>query len=49
MPEEGVMSPGGKVISFSDDMVVRYLDQVIVKEEGYEVVFKAGVSVFVRV
>ena len=30
-------------------LVNRYLDRVVVKEDGYEVVFKAGVTVEVEV
>ncbi len=31
------------------DLVIRYLDKVVVHEDGYEVVFKAGTAVEVRV
>ena len=29
----------------NDDLVIRYLDRVVVKDDGYEVIFKAGVTV----
>ena len=35
--------------AFNNDLVIRYLDKVVVKEDGYEVVFKAGVTVEVEV
>lgn len=34
---------------FNNDLVIRYLDKVVVKEDGYEVAFKAGVTVEVEV
>ena len=34
---------------FDNDLVIRYLDKVVVKEDGYEVAFKAGVSVEVEI
>ena len=34
---------------FNNDLVIRYLDKVIVKDDGYEVIFKAGVRVEVEV
>ena len=30
-------------------MVIRYLDRVVVKDDGYEVIFKAGVTVEVEI
>ena len=38
----------GKIMSFSNDMIVRYLEKVVVEDWGYEVWFKAGVSVRVQ-
>jgi len=35
----------GKIESFSNETVVKYLEKVLVTEDGYEVWFKAGVSV----
>ena len=35
--------------AFNNDLVIRYLDRVVVKDEGYEVAFKAGVTVEVEV
>ena len=35
----------GKIESFSNELVVKYLEKVVVQDEGYEVWFKAGVSV----
>ena len=42
---EGVLDENGRMERFNNDLVIRYLDRVIVKDDGYEVVFKAGVSV----
>jgi len=46
---EGVLDENGRMESFNNDLVIRYLDKVIVKEDGYEVVFKAGVTVEVEI
>ena len=35
--------------SFNNDLVIRYLDQIVVRDDGYEVIFKAGVTVEVEV
>ena len=48
MPE-GVLDENGRMESFNNDLVFRYLDKVIVKDDGYEVIFKAGVKVQVEV
>lgn len=36
-------------ITKKSDLVIRYLDRVVVKDDGYEVAFKAGVTVEVEV
>ena len=36
-------------IAINDGVVIRYLDKVVVKDDGYEVAFKAGVTVEVEV
>ena len=46
---EGVLDENGRMESFNNDLVIRYLDKMIVKDDGYEVVFKAGVKVQVEV
>lgn len=43
--DESVIGDDGKIMSFSNDMVLRYLDRVVVNEKNYEVLFKAGVSI----
>ena len=48
MPE-GVLDEDGRMEAFNNDLVIRYLDKVVVDEEGYEVVFKAGVTVEVEI
>jgi hypothetical protein len=35
----------GRVIGYDNEMVVRYLDRVIVNDDTYEVRFKGGVTV----
>ena len=42
---EGVLDETGRMESFNNDLVIRYLDRVVVKDDGYEVIFKAGVTV----
>ena len=46
---EGVLDENGSMTGFKNDLVIRYLDKVIVKDDGYEVIFKAGVKVQVEV
>ena len=46
---EGVLDEKGTMTGFDNDLVIRYLDRVIVHEDGYEVVFKTGTVVEVRV
>ena len=38
----------GTMTGFDNDLVIRYLDRIVVQEDGYEVVFKAGTAVEVR-
>ena len=46
---EGVLAETGSMTGFSNDLVIRYLDRVVVEAEGYRVLFKAGVTVEIRV
>lgn len=46
---EGVLDENGRMERFNNDLVIRYLDRVVVKDDGYEVAFKAGVTVEVEV
>ena len=48
MPE-GVLTEDGRMEAFNNDLIIRYLDKVVVKEDGYEVVFKLSVTVEVEV
>ena len=48
VPEE-VLDENGRMEIFNNDLVIRYLDRVVVKDDGYEVIFKAGVTVEVEV
>ena len=43
------MIADGRMEAFNNDLVIRYLDRVVVKDDGYEVAFKAGVTVEVEV
>ena len=47
-PEEGVLV-GGKLKLFDNDLVIRFVDHVIVNDYGYEIVFKAGLEIFIKV
>ena len=47
--DEGIVGDDGKIMAFSNDMVIRYLDTVTVLDEGYEVNFKCGLTVTVGV
>ena len=46
---EGVLTEDGRMESFNNDLVIRYPDRVVVEDDGYEVAFKAGVTVEVEV
>ena len=46
---EGMLDENGRMEAFNNDLVIRYLDRVVVKDDGYEVIFKAGVTVEVEV
>ncbi len=48
VPEE-VLDENGRMEAWGNDLVIRYLDKVVVKEDGYEVAFKTGVTVEVEV
>ena len=46
---EGVLDENGRMEAWGNDLVIRYLDRVVVKDDGYEVAFKTGVTVEVEV
>ena len=46
---EGVLAEDGSMAGYNNDLVIRYLDQIVVRDDGYEVVFKAGMAVEVEV
>lgn len=46
---EGVLDENGRMEAFNNDLVIRYLDRVVVKDDGYEVAFKAGVTAEVEI
>ena len=46
---EGVLDENGRMERFNNDLVIRYLDRVVVQEDVYEVMFKAGVSAEIRI
>ena len=35
--------------AFNNDLVIRYLDRVVVQDDSYEVIFKAGMTVEVEI
>ena len=39
------MDESGRIVTFDNGFVVRFLDKVVVEEEGYSVQFKAGVKI----
>ena len=43
---ESVVSDG-RVVGYDNEMVIRYLDRVIVNDQDYEVRFKGGITVTV--
>lgn len=43
--DSGIIGDDGKIMRCSNDLIIRYLEKVVVNEDGYEVWFKAGVSV----
>ena len=42
---DGFLSPDGRVNRFVDSAVIRYLKNITVQDDGYDVNFKAGVTV----
>ena len=46
---EGVLTEDGRMEAFNNYLVIRYLDKVVVRDDGYEVAFKAGITVEVEV
>ena len=49
MVPEGILDEKGTMTSLDNDLDIRYLDKVVVHEDGYEVVLKPGSSVEVKV
>lgn len=45
-PPAGALDARGALSYFDDGLIVRYLDSVTVREEGYDVRFKAGIEIF---
>ena len=46
---EGVLDEDGRMEAFDDDPAIRHPGRVVVREDDYEVAFKAGVTVEVEV
>ena len=42
---EGVLTEDGQIDAFNNNLVIRYLDKVVARDDDYEVAFKAGVAV----
>lgn len=47
--EEGAFDSDGMLTAFDDNLVIRYLETVTVVDDGYEINFKAGLTVKVNV
>lgn len=47
--QEGILDPEGRVSGFYDDLVIPYIETVTVHDDGYEVNFKAGLTVKINV
>ena len=43
---EGVIVDG-RVVGYDNDMVIRYVDRVVVHDQNYEVKFKGGVTIII--
>ena len=46
-PADDLIDQTGKVLRYDSDMVQRYLESITVLDDGFEVAFKAGISVTV--
>ena len=40
-----ILATDGKIKIFSDDLVIRYLESVTVRDDGYDILFKCGLKV----
>lgn len=45
---KGVLDMMGRLVKFDDAMVLKYVDHLTVTDDGFDVRFKAGVTVHVR-
>lgn len=45
--DEGILGTDGRILAFSNDMIIRYLDTVTILDDGYEVNFKCGLTLSV--
>ncbi len=46
--EDGVLDKEGRLTGFYDDLISRYIDTVLVLDDGYEVNFRAGLTIKVN-
>ena len=47
MIDKEIIDKDGTIMSFSNDMVIRYLENVKILDHEYEVIFKGGLTVTV--
>lgn len=43
----GSRNGDGRLIAFDNDLVVRYISQIIVTDDGFDVYFKAGITIHI--
>ena len=45
---DGMLDMMGKVVRFDDAMVLKYIDHLTVTDDGFDVIFKAGLAIHVK-
>ena len=45
---DGMLDMMGKVVRFDDAMVLKYIDHLTVTDDGFDVIFKAGIAIHVK-
>ena len=43
--DPSILGNDGKIKTFADDLVIRYLESVTVRDDGYDILFKCGLKV----
>lgn len=47
-PPESLMDSKGKMVAFNNDLVIRHIDLITVQDRGYDIHFKAGITIHVN-